>query len=167
MKKAFEFDEWKPCLDWYTVEHHIIHDEDFIYFKLDRRYGPSWWLIGMKTVDEPTYHWEETTIGEINDGDLARFIEWATTSNGSRIVNINMLSGSFNIFAEVGELLNSQLVKVNKKLKELNNKALQGLRGICKECKKYGTCGKRKGSHFYCWEWKYADHQTEKGGVKR
>ena len=166
MKKAFEFDENKPCLDWFITERHIINDEDYTYFKLERRYGPSWWLIGMKTVDEPAYHWEETVIGRIFDGDLARFIEWAKTTYGNRIVNINVLSGSFDIFAEVGKLIESRFVKENEKLKELNKKAIQGLRGICKECKNYSTCGNRKGSHFYCWEWKYADHPTEKGGVE-
>lgn len=166
MKGAFEFTEWKPCLDWFTEEKHTINDEDYIYFKLERRYGPSWWLTGMKTVEEPHYHWEETQIGQINPCDLERFIEWAKTDIGSRIVNINMLSGSFDIFAEVGNLVESHFVRENDKLKELNKKAIQGLRGICKECKKYETCGNRKGSHFYCWEWKYADHPTEKGGAE-
>ena len=62
--------------------------------------------------------------------------------------------------------VDSHIVKENEKLKHLNEKAIRGLRGICKECKKYDTCGSRKGSHMYCWEWKYEDHSTEKGGVQ-
>ena len=54
------------------------------------------------------------------------------------------------------EVADTQLLEENKKLRELNEKALHGLRGICKECKKFGTCGNRKGSHFYCWVWKYS-----------
>ncbi len=165
MKEAFKFDEFKISLDWYDTVHHTINDGDFTYFKLDRRFGPSWWLYGMKTVDKPTYHWETTEIGQIREGDLARFIEWAKDEHGNRIIEVHMISGSFDLFAEVGKLLEPQLVKENKKLKELNDKAISGLRGICKECKKYSTCVSRKGSHFYCWEWKYADNSTEKGGV--
>ena len=74
MKEAFKFDEFKPCLDWYTTEHHIINWGDYNYFKLDRRFGPSWWLYGMKLIENP-YHWEEKEIGEIYEGDLRRFIE--------------------------------------------------------------------------------------------
>lgn len=163
MKEAFKFDEFKPCLDWYTTEHHIINWGDYNYFKLDRRFGPSWWLYGMKLIENP-YHWEEKEIGEIRESDLRRFIEWAKTEHGSKIININMICGSFDIFNEVGKLIDNQLVKENEKLKRLNKKAIRGLRGICKECKKYDTCGSRKGSHMYCWEWKYDDHPTEKGG---
>ena len=158
-KEAFVFTETKPCLDWFTTEEHTINDEDFTYFKLDRRYGPDWWLIGMKTVDKPTYHWEEKEIGRICEADLSRFIDWAKYEdvNGNRIIDIHMISGNFDIFAEVGKLLNSQLVRENKELKELLKKAIEGLRGNCKECAKYDTCGNRKGSHYYCWEWKHAN----------
>ena len=134
MKEAFRFDEFKPCLDWYTTKHHIINWGDYNYFKLDRRFGPSWWLYGMKLIENP-YHWEEKEIGEIYEGDLRRFIEWAKAEHGSKIININMICGSFDIFNEVGKLIDNQLEKENEKLKLLNEKALRGLRGICKECK--------------------------------
>lgn len=155
-KESFKFDEFKPCLDWFETIHHTINDDDFTYFKLDRRYGPSWWLYGMK-FDNLDFRWEEKEIGEISVRDLLRFIEWAKDEHGNRIINIHMISSSFDLFAEVGKLLDSQLVIENKRLKELNEKAIQGLRGICKECKKYNTCGSRKGSHYYCWKWKHSD----------
>lgn len=148
MREAFIFQSVEPCLDWFSYKKHEIKEEDYTYFKLNRRYGPSWWLYGMKTVDEPTYHWEETEIGEISNADLSRFIEWAKTEHGSRIVKVDMISSSFDVFAEIGNLLNSQLVKENDKLKRLNEKAIRGLRGICKECKKYESCGNRKGTRI-------------------
>lgn len=156
MKEAFKFDENKPCLDWYITEHHIINEGDYNYFKLYRRFGPSWWLFGMKYI-EKEHRWEEKEIGEIYEGDLVRFIEWAKTDYGSRIIEVHMICSDFDIFKEVGRLLDKQLLKENKKLEALNEKAMRGLRGICKECKKYGICGSRKGSHFYCWEWKYSE----------
>lgn len=76
MKEAFKFDEYKSCLDWYTTEPHVINWDDYNYFKLDRRFGPSWWLYGMKFIENP-YHWEEKEIGKICEDDLRRFIEWA------------------------------------------------------------------------------------------
>lgn len=93
---------------------------------------------------------------------MARFIEWAKTEHGSRIINIHMICGSFDIFAEVGKLLDKPLVKENERLKYLLEKAMRGLRGICKECAKYNACEERRGSHFSCWKWKYADYLPEK-----
>ena len=156
-KEPFVFSSIVPCLDWYEEKKHTVNDGDFIYFKLDRRFGPSWWLYGMKTVEEPNYHWEETEIGEISSGDLIKFIEWSKSEYGNRIINIHMICGDFDIFKEVAKLSDSQLLMENEKLKRMNEKALIGLRGICKECKKYETCGNRKGSHFYCWEWKHSN----------
>ena len=77
-----------------------------------------------------------------------------------------MICGDFDIFKEVGKLIDNQIEKENEKLKLLNEKALRGLRGICKECKKYKTCGSRKGSHVYCWEWKYSERGGEECGRK-
>lgn len=154
-KKSFEFTSIVPCLDWYDEVHHTIKENDYTYFKLDRRYGPSWWLYGMKIVEKPHYHWEETEIGEIRDGDLHRFIEWAKTEYGNRIIDIHMLSGAFDIFNVVGELSNCQLLEENKRLKRLIVKAVNGLRGNCKECAKKDTCTERRRRHDYCWEWRY------------
>ena len=104
-EKAFEFKEFKPCLDWYETINHVINYNDYEYFKLDRRYGPSWWLYGKKLIEEPTYHWVEIEIGQISESDLPRFINWAKTEYGSRIIDIHMLSGSFDIFEEIVKLI--------------------------------------------------------------
>ena len=163
MKMPFKFTEYKPSLDWFDTIHHEISEDDYTYFKLDRRYGHSWWLYGMK-FDEKDFRWEEKEIGQIGEGDLRRFIEWAKfeeeKGGGSRIINIHMISGSFDIFAEVAKLVENQLQKENEELKRLNGRAMNCLRGQCKACAKYERCIaeglNRKGSHFYCWEWKHA-----------
>lgn len=160
MKNPFKFTEYKPSLDWFEEVHHIINDNDYNYFELHRRYDNTWWLFGKKCFDNP-YRWEEKEIGQIHKGDLIRFIEWAKTKyGGSRILSVHMISSDFDLFAEVGNLVDNQLQKENENLQRLNEKAIQGLRGICKACAKYEHCiaegYSRKGSHSYCWEWKHA-----------
>ena len=157
IKKPFEFKSIVPCYDWYDEIHHKINQDDYIYFKLERRFGPSWWLYGMKTVEEPDYHWEETEIGEIYNCDLYRFIEWAKMKEGSRIIDVHMISGDFDIFNIVGELSNRQLLEENKRLKKVIAKAVNGLHGNCKECVKKDTCTERRGRHDCCWEWRYKE----------
>ena len=104
MKMPFKFTEYKPSLDWFDTIHHEISEDDYTYFKLDRRYGHSWWLYGMK-FDEKDFRWEEKEIGQIGEGDLRRFIEWAKfeeeKGGGSRIINIHMISGSFDIYTQI------------------------------------------------------------------
>lgn len=104
MKVAFEFDEYKPFLDWYTVEHHIINWDDYNYFKLVFRFGPSCWLYGVKRL-ENQYRYEEKEIGEIFEGDLKRFVEWAKTDRGSRILDISVISSTIDIFKQVKKLI--------------------------------------------------------------
>ena len=54
------------------------------------------------------------------------------------------------------KLLKQQQKEYEEKF-ELLKKAVRGLHGICKECKKYGTCTSRTGSHKNCWQWKHGD----------
>lgn len=100
MEEQFCFDEFKPCLDWYEVVHHVINYTDYNYFKLHRRYGPSWWLFGSKYIEED-HSWETEEIGEISDADLVRFIEWSKTKYGNKIIEIHMISCDFDIFKEI------------------------------------------------------------------
>ena len=160
-KEPFVFTDIKPCLDWFTMEKVTINPDDYTYFRLNRRYGPSWWIYGMKTVETPDYHWEETELGEICEADLMRFIEWAKYKDGgSRIVKINMISGSFNIFDELSKLQKSSLIKENQKLKLLIDRAAVASQGDCRLCRRNNECANRKGSHQYCWEYKFS--YTEK-----
>ena len=76
-KPPFTFEYLKPYLDWYKTEHVSITYGDYMYLKLQRRYGPSWWLIGSN-YNEKLDKWEETSIGEIYDCDIPRLVEWAS-----------------------------------------------------------------------------------------
>lgn len=100
-KPNFKYQYTRPSLDWFEYVDVDIAPDDYYYFKLQRRFGPSWWIIGMNPVDEPEYHWEEKQIGQIGNSDLRNFIEWAKTEHGSKITEINMLCGSFDIFKEI------------------------------------------------------------------
>lgn len=105
-KEPFKYTYTRPSLDWYENVDVEIKWDDHYYFKLSRRFGPSWWLIGTSPVEEPRYHWEETSIGEISITDLRRFIEWAKDEHGgSRITGVNAICGSFDILKEITELL--------------------------------------------------------------
>lgn len=108
MKESFKFEYMKPALDWYEIIKVEIKPDDYYYFKLQRRYGPTWWLIGKNPPAKGAkdYKWTEKEIGEICVCDLVRFIEWAKLEyGGSKIVEISAISGSFDILREVRKLL--------------------------------------------------------------
>jgi len=104
-KEPFVYQYTRPSLDWFEYVPVEIKHDDYYYFRLERRYGPTWWIIGMNPVDEPNYHWEEKQIGEIRGHDLLRFIQWAKSDTGSSIIEIKAISGSFDILNEIGKLL--------------------------------------------------------------
>lgn len=104
-KQPFVFEWLKPCSDWFETKRIEIKTSDYCYFRIERRFGPSWWLIGMNAREEPKYHWEDTQIGEIMNGDLRRFIEWAKSDNGSKIIEIKSICGSFDIIEEILKVL--------------------------------------------------------------
>lgn len=110
-KKPFEFSYTMPLLDWFETIKVKINPEDYYYFRLERRFGPSWWLYGSNPVDEPNYHWEDTELGQLgfddSDDEVKRFIEWAKTGSGSRIIEIKTISGSFDIFKEIERVLSN------------------------------------------------------------
>jgi len=106
-KEPFKFKYTYPSLDWYDVKEVVINYDDYYYFKIQRRYGPSWWLIGTNPPkDKNKFEWTETQLGEIEKPDLIRFIKWAKDKDGgSRITEINSLSGDFDIIKDVLDLL--------------------------------------------------------------
>lgn len=105
MKEPFVYQYTRPSLDWFEYVNVEIKPDDYYYFRLERRFGPSWWLIGMNPKEEPRYHWEDTQIGEISHYDLKRFMKWAKTDKGSKLIAIKTICGSFDIFEEIAELL--------------------------------------------------------------
>ncbi len=104
-KNPFCFKYCRPCLDWYEVINVEIKPTDFCYFHLERRFGPSWWLTGYNLVHNPKYEWVSKELGEISSSDLLDFIKWCKTDNGSRITDISVISGNFDIFNEIKKLI--------------------------------------------------------------
>lgn len=107
-KEPFKFEYTMPTYDWYDIIKVEIKPEDYTYFKLSRRYGPTWWLVGTKppAAGSEDYHWTETTIGRMSDSDIVRFVEWAKDEYGkSRLIGISAISGSFDILRDIEKLL--------------------------------------------------------------
>ncbi|MEK5439375.1 MULTISPECIES: hypothetical protein [Paenibacillus] len=107
-KVSFSYEYARPCMDWYEWIRKEIKPDDYYYFRIERRFGPSWWLIGMKPVKKPSYHWKDEDISEIKEPDLKRFIEWAKTERGSRIIEVKAISSDFNIIEEIANLIGRQ-----------------------------------------------------------
>lgn len=117
-QEPFCFEYTKPCLDWYDIVKVKINHGDYTWFKLELRYGNSWWLVGMnppKSDYKPSYIWDETDIGEIGRSDIIRFIKWAECCfHGNRIVEIKAISNSLNIVNEFAKLVNEMEKKDGK-----------------------------------------------------
>ena len=107
-KEPFRFEYTVPTYDWYDTVKVEIKPEDYYYFRIERRFGPSWWLVGKNPPDRGAedYRWTEKTIGELSEHNLARFVEWAKDGcRGSRIIAVSAISGSFDILREIEKLL--------------------------------------------------------------
>ena len=113
-KESFKFSYTKPSLDWYETINVEIKPDDYYYFKLERRYGPTWYLFGCNAHDMPEYHWKETEIGELSRLDLIRFIKWARALNnfGCPIIEIRVVDGTFDFFEEVKIILTVEVGEV-------------------------------------------------------
>lgn len=108
-KSPFEFRWTVPMLDWFEWKKASVNFDDYDAFKLVRRYGPTWWLIGLN-VQETPYKIIETEIGELatkySNENVKRFIEWAKIDNvRSKLVEISVISTSFDLVKEIGDLL--------------------------------------------------------------
>lgn len=101
--KDFTYTYTRPSLDWFESVNVTIKNDDYMYFELQRRYGPSWWLIGLKQIDNP-YGFERIEIGQIPEAIVSKFIDWTKTGNGNRITTITAISGSFDIFKEISNI---------------------------------------------------------------
>lgn len=115
-KEPFKFEYATPSLDWYRIIKVEIKPDDYYYFKLVRRYGLTWWLVGKNppAKNSQDYKWTEKEIGEISNCDIARFIEWAKFDyGGSRIVEVSAISGSFDILKEIEKLLSDMRMEAD------------------------------------------------------
>lgn len=72
---SFKYKIAKPFLDYYSIETIEIKPNQFDVLIIERRYGPSWWLLGYKYNKEQE-KWDETQIEEIYVDDIAKLIKW-------------------------------------------------------------------------------------------
>ena len=108
VKAPFKFSYTQPSLDWFETINVEIKPDDYYYFKLQRRYGTDWWLIGQNPPPENSTRreWSETELGRISCRDIAKFVEWARIDGGgSKIVGISAISGDFDLLREIKSLL--------------------------------------------------------------
>lgn len=56
VKAPFKFSYTQPSLDWFETINVEIKPDDYYYFKLQRRYGPDWWLIGQNPPPQKILH---------------------------------------------------------------------------------------------------------------
>lgn len=105
-KEPFIFTYTVPSLDWYDIIKVEIGPDDYTYFRLERRFGPSWWLIGMVYEDDPENGpcWIEKELGQLVGLHLYAFIEWAKSPWGSKIIEVKALSGEFNIIDDIADI---------------------------------------------------------------
>lgn len=108
-KKPFVFFYTEPSLDWYRDVRVEIKWEDYLYFKVERRFGPSWWLVGYQKVDGRFEH-RAVTLGRMSGGYLRKFIEWCeflgpTNRTNSKLIGISAISTGFNLVHEIERLI--------------------------------------------------------------
>lgn len=108
-KESFKYSYIKPVSDWFEEINVEIKPEDYLYFRVELRYGPSWWLIEIKPEDKPKFTWVHKEIGSMFDWDLKRFMEWASDGKGSRIIEIKTSGNDFDIIKEISKLQNDRI----------------------------------------------------------
>lgn len=110
-KEPFRFEYTRPTLDWYDIVKVEIQPHDYALFRLELRYGNTWWLVGMnppKSDYKPSYLWDETDVGRMGVSDIIRFTEWAECGclrNGSKLCEIKAISSSLNVVSEFAEIV--------------------------------------------------------------
>lgn len=90
IKGPFKFTYAKPSLDWYEDVNVSISYDKYNYLVLEKRYGNSWWLIGVKYIKSKD-KWISEQIGNIREKDIPRLVEWAeyTDKFGHQISILN------------------------------------------------------------------------------
>lgn len=103
--EPFEFEYTIPTYDWYDIKKVKIAIKDYTYFRLERRFGKTWWLVG-KNYNDNNFEWTEKTIGELQRiKDVIRFIKWAKRGRNNKLIEIKAISGSLDIIEAIEELI--------------------------------------------------------------
>ena len=108
-KEPFVFEYTEPSLDWYTTVHVEIKWDEYLYFKIQYRFGGTYWLMGYKEKNG-RFEREEVTIGQLRRYDLGKFVECCEFDNGksSKLIGVSVISTGMNIRKIMGEIFDLQ-----------------------------------------------------------
>ena len=106
-KEPFRFYYTVPSLDWYSTEEVEIKWEEYLYFKIQYRFGKTYWLLGYREKGGRIER-EEVEIGELSKRFLGKFVKWCEFNDGyrtcSKLIGISVISTGMNIFSVIGEI---------------------------------------------------------------
>lgn len=107
-KEPFRFSYNTPSLDWYITINVEVKWKDYLYFKIQRRFGPSYWLLGYQKEDKRIKH-REVEIGELSKRDLGRFVKWSEYTTPfnqtcSKLIGVSVISTGMNLFDAIKEI---------------------------------------------------------------
>lgn len=106
-KEPFSFCYNVPSLDWYETKNVEIEWDEYLYFKIQYRFGQTYWLMGYKKKDGRIER-KEVEIGEITRGFLGKFVKWCEYDDGyrtcSKLIGVSVISTGMNILAVVSEI---------------------------------------------------------------
>lgn len=106
-KEPFRFYYNVPSLDWYITENVEIKWDEYLYFKIQYRFGQTYWLMGYKEKDG-RFEREEVEIGQLARGFLGKFVKWCEYYDGyrtcSKLIGISVISTEMNIIKVFNEI---------------------------------------------------------------
>ena len=102
-KNTIEFVLYEPVHGGYSSKLVKLEQDTYTYYRVERRYGPSWWLIGINHTESGM---EEEQIGRLTDDQLKKFINWSKFGDiDSKIVSVKAISGTFDVASDLVELM--------------------------------------------------------------
>lgn len=106
-KEPFQLCYTVPSLDWYNVKNVEIEWDEYLYFKIQYRFGQDYWLMGYKEKDGRIER-EEVQIGKLSRGFLGKFVKWCEFDDGyrtcSKLIGISVISTGMNILDVLDEI---------------------------------------------------------------
>lgn len=122
----FKYEVNKPCLDYYCIETVEIKPNQFDILIIERRYGPSWWLMGYK-YDWEKEKWNETQIEEIYNKDIARLIGWCKNNNIKFTARpltkeLDIIKPCYEIYKYYGEIMVERIIHNNQEIKDIQRR---------------------------------------------
>ena len=106
-KEPFVFEYTMPTLDWYTTIRKEVKWDEYLYFKIEYRFGSSYWLIGYKDIDG-RFARKEEEIGELREKYLGKFIQWCKYPHGNKLIGISVISTGMNILDMMKKMIEAE-----------------------------------------------------------